>query len=111
MPFPALLLSLAVLTLPATAMAEPIEGRWRLSNGETVTYRPCGESFCSTVDTGRYAGKSVGTMTGMGFRYTGTVIDPSSDKSYDGRVEIEKNRLTLTGCVAKVFCRSQVWTR
>ncbi|WP_061934161.1 DUF2147 domain-containing protein [Aureimonas sp. AU22] len=101
---------LAVLCTPALA-AEPIVGTWRLTNGETVDYKPCGAKFCSTVNSGAYKGKTVGTVEGSGTRYTGTVVDPSSDKSYDGRVEITGDKLVLTGCVAKVFCRSQTWTR
>ncbi|WP_182085628.1 DUF2147 domain-containing protein [Aureimonas sp. ME7] len=98
------------LGAPAAA-AEPILGVWRLSNGETVSYRACPQGFCSKVNSGKYAGKTVGIMQGSGQRYTGSVIDPSNDKQYEGRVEIEGNQLTLTGCVAKVFCRSQTWTR
>jgi uncharacterized protein (DUF2147 family) len=106
----ALAAAIATAAWPALA-ADAIVGTWRLSNGETVDYRPCGGSFCSTVRTGAYKGKTAGTVTGSGGRYTGTVVDPSSDKSYEGRVEIAGDKLTLTGCVAKVFCRSQVWTR
>ncbi len=108
------LLAFAAVLLASSATAfgaEPIVGTWRLSNGETVDYRPCGQKFCSTVNSGAYKGKTVGTVEGRGTRYTGTVVDPSSDKSYEGRVEIEGNTLVLTGCVAKVFCRSQTWTR
>lgn len=104
-------LAAAVLVPQAALAAEPIVGTWRLSNGETVTYSSCGDGFCSVVDSGRYKGKSVGRLTGSGGRYVGTVVDPSSDKSYDGRAEATKSRLDLTGCVAKVFCRTQTWTR
>ncbi len=106
----ALAAALALVCGSALA-AEPIVGTWRLSNGETVDYRPCGSNYCSTVNTGTYKGKTVGTMAGSGNRYDGTVVDPSSDKSYEGRVEIQGTKLVLTGCVAKVFCRSQTWTR
>ncbi|WP_279477877.1 DUF2147 domain-containing protein [Aureimonas sp. SK2] len=105
-----LVAALALACGPALA-AEPIVGTWRLSNGETVDYRPCGSKYCSTVNSGPYKGKTVGTMEGSGSRYDGTVVDPSSDKSYEGRVEIQGGQLVLTGCVAKVFCRSQTWTR
>jgi len=100
----------ALSTGPARS-AEPIEGVWRLDNGETVTYAPCGDAYCSRVNSGKYAGKTVGRMTGGGGSYTGTLIDPASDKSYEGRASVSANELVLTGCVAKVFCRSQTWTR
>ncbi|RIY01318.1 DUF2147 domain-containing protein [Aureimonas flava] len=107
-----LVLAAALAAACGSARAdEPIVGTWRLSNGETVDYAPCGAKFCSTVNTGAYKGKTVGTVEGSGRAYVGTVVDPSSDKSYEGRVEIQGDRLVLTGCVAKVFCRSQTWTR
>lgn len=107
----ALTLSAALLSASAALAAEPILGTWRLENGETVTYSACGGAFCSTVDTGRYRGKSVGRLSGTGGRYTGTVTDPSSDKTYEGRAEADAKTLKLTGCVAKVFCRTQTWSR
>lgn len=96
---------------PDLVRAETIEGLWTVSNGEKVTYRRCGADFCSTIDTGAFAGKSVGRMSGSGPEYTGTIVDPESDKTYEGRALVEGRRLTLTGCVAKIFCRSQVFTR
>ncbi|MBB3949367.1 DUF2147 domain-containing protein [Aureimonas jatrophae] len=93
------------------ASAEAILGEWRVSDGARVTYSPCPGGFCGRVESGRYKGKSVGRMSGAGPQYTGTVTDPSTDKTYDGRAEVAGDRLVLTGCVAKVFCRSQSWTR
>jgi len=107
-------LALALALLAGTAplaQAEAILGQWRLDNGEHVTYERCGTSFCARVDSGRYKGKSVGRMSGASPSYTGTVTDPSTDKTYEGRAEVTGRRLVLTGCVAKVFCRSQTWTR
>ena len=108
---PFLLAPLLLLCGVVTASAEPLLGTWRLSNGETVTYSRCGAAFCSTVDSGRYKGQSVGRMEGSAPLYKGTVIDPRDGKSYDGRASVEGNQLVLTGCVARVFCRSQTWTR
>lgn len=111
MPHPLLVAPLLLLAGTGSALAEPILGTWRLSNGESVTYSRCGSSFCSRVDTGRYKGRSVGRMNGAPPTYTGTVIDPSDGKSYEGRAEVTGNQLVLTGCVARIFCRSQTWTR
>ena len=106
-----LALCATLFLVPVAAAAEPIVGTWRLENGETVTYSACGSAFCSTVDTGRYKGKSVGRLSGTGGRYTGSVTDPSTDKNYEGRAEADAKTLKLTGCVAKVFCRTQTWSR
>ncbi len=104
------ILALFALGLPAGA-AGTIEGTWRVQNGETVTFRPCAQGFCSVIDTGEFAGGSVGWMAPAGARYEGQVIDPESGTAYEGHASVDGNRLTLTGCVAKIFCRSQHWTR
>lgn len=105
----AIVLATSLWTVPA--LAQSIEGSWQVGNGETVTYRPCAQGFCSTIDSGAFAGQSVGWMRPAQGRYEGTVRDPEGDRSYDGHATVEGGVLTLTGCVARVFCRSQVWTR
>lgn len=105
------LIALATTMGAVPALAQSIEGQWRVQNGETVTFRPCPQGFCSVIDTGKFAGGSVGWMAPSGGRYVGQVIDPESGKAYEGHASVEADRLTLTGCVAKVFCRSQNWTR
>ncbi|MBB3996538.1 DUF2147 domain-containing protein [Aureimonas pseudogalii] len=107
----ALALCAPLFLVSAASAAEPILGTWRVENGETVTYSACGTAFCATVDTGRYKGKSLGRVSGTGGRYTGSVVDPSNDKTYEGRAEVSGNILKLTGCVAKVFCQTRTWTR
>ena len=112
-PLSAAALGTALLVLaPGTARADaPILGTWTVPNGEKVDVRSCGGAFCTTVRTGLYKGKKIGRMTGSGNSYTGTVTDPTTDKTYEGTAEIQGDALTLKGCVAKIFCRSQVWTR
>lgn len=97
--------------LVAPTVAQTIEGQWRVQNGETVTYRVCPQGFCSVIDSGEYAGGTVGWMAPGPRRYEGSVVDPTSGTAYDGHASVEGDVLTLTGCVAKIFCRSQVWTR
>ena len=111
MPYPTLLASALLLLAAAPTAAEPLLGTWRLSNGETVTYSRCGAAFCSRVESGRYKGSSVGRLEGSAPTYTGTVVDPRDGKSYDGRASVTGDRLVLTGCVARIFCQSQTWTR
>lgn len=93
------------------AHAQTIEGTWRVQNGETVTYAPCPQGFCSRIESGEYAGGTVGWMAPGPSRYEGQVVDPTSGTAYEGHATVEGDRLTLTGCVAKIFCRSQHWTR
>ncbi|WP_185983092.1 DUF2147 domain-containing protein [Aureimonas mangrovi] len=106
-----LTLAFAVALASLPAAAQSLEGTWRVQNGETVTYAPCEKGFCSVIDTGEYAGGSVGWMAPGAQRYEGEVIDPESGKAYEGHAVVEGDTLTLTGCVARIFCRSQVWSR
>lgn len=99
-----------MLAAPATA-AEPIEGRWKTASGETAQIGACGGSYCVTLKTGKYAGKRIGKMAGSGGTYVGEITDPADDKTYSGSGSVSGNKLKMKGCVLKVFCKSQTWTR
>ena len=106
----AAVLGSALLALPAWA-AEPIVGNWKTASGETAAIASCGGSFCITVKTGKNAGKKIGTLSGAGESYTGEVTDPDNDKTYSGSAAVTGNQLKLKGCVLKVLCKSQTWSR
>ncbi|SOC39973.1 uncharacterized protein SAMN05892877_106291 [Rhizobium subbaraonis] len=91
--------------------AEPIEGKWKTASGETAVIGPCGSGFCITLKTGKFAGKKIGELAGSGGEYTGSITDPVDDKTYDGAGSVSGNALKMKGCVLKVFCKSQSWTR
>lgn len=91
--------------------AEPIVGNWKTENGTTVAFQDCGGAYCARIQTGEFKGREIGRMSGSGNAYTGTVTDPRNSKTYEGSATIVGNALELKGCVAKVFCRSQHWTR
>lgn len=95
---------------PAAA-DEALLGGWKTENGTVVVFAPCADAFCATVKTGSFAGQQIGRMQGSAPRYTGTVTDPRSGKTYDGSATVNGTKLALQGCVAKVFCRTQNWTR
>lgn len=40
----------------------------------------------------------------------GTIWDPGNDKTYKSKMQVQGNRLNVSGCIA-MFCRTQVWTR
>lgn len=106
----AMALCLASATGGAFA-AEPIVGNWKTENGTTVAFQNCGGAYCARIQTGEFKGREIGRMSGSGSAYTGTVTDPRSNKTYEGSATIAGNALQLKGCVAKIFCRSQNWTR
>jgi uncharacterized protein (DUF2147 family) len=91
--------------------AEPIVGNWKTQSGETAAIVPCGGSFCITLKTGKHAGKKIGTLTGTGNSYSGDITDPANDKVYSGSGSIAGSQMKMKGCVMKVLCKSQTWTR
>lgn len=93
------------------ALADPIEGNWKTQSGETAKIGKCGSSFCITLKTGKYAGQRIGKMKPSGNKYTGTVTDPADDKTYSGSATLAGNRMNLTGCALKVFCKTQKWNK
>ena len=101
----------AGLAAVAAMAAEPIEGNWKTASGETAAIAECGGGFCITVKTGRYAGKAIGRLEGSGGSYDGTITDPAEDKTYSGSGTVSGGTLRLKGCVLKVLCKSQTWTR
>lgn len=110
-----LLLAAAVAAMmagPAIA-AEPIEGLWkRPSTGTLIKYSKCGGSFCGIVQSGSYAGQSIGKMKGSGNSYSGTVTDLEENKTYKGKATINGNTMKLSGCVlGGLICKGENWNR
>ena len=103
----------AALALSATAShaAEPIEGNWKTASGETALIGKCGDAFCVTLKTGKHAGKQIGKLSGKDGSYSGEITDPEADKTYSGSGYVTGNSLRMKGCVLKVLCKSQTWTR
>ena len=108
-----MLTGVAFLMLAGGAVAaQPIEGDWLTLKGTTAHIAPCqGDKFCITLMDGQHAGKMIGVLKGMGGQYVGQVTDPDNDKTYDGSATVTGDALKLQGCVMKVFCKSQVWSR
>jgi uncharacterized protein (DUF2147 family) len=105
-------LAAPLLTSPGIAhAAEPIEGNWKTESGETAQIGPCGSAFCVTMKTGKYAGKKIGTLSGTGADYSGEITDPANDKTYSGSAAVAGSAMKLKGCVLKVLCKSQTWSR
>lgn len=102
----------AALTGPITARAaEPIKGNWKTESGETAQIGQCGPAYCVTMKTGKYAGKKIGTLSGTGADYSGEITDPANDKTYSGSAAVAGSAMKLKGCVLKVLCKSQTWSR
>ncbi len=108
----ATILAAALLLSASAAFAEePIVGNWKTVEGDTAAIAPCSDSYCVTLKTGKYAGKQIGKMQGKGGSYTGELTDPSENKTYSGSGTVSGNSVKMRGCVLKIFCKSQTWTR
>jgi uncharacterized protein (DUF2147 family) len=106
------IITVALLFSAGTALAdEPIVGNWKTVAGDTAAIAPCGGDYCVTLKTGKYAGRQIGKMHGKGGTYTGEITDPAVDKTYAGSGTTSGSTLKMQGCVLKVFCKSQTWTR
>lgn len=101
----------AFLMTGSAFAAEAIEGNWKTASGETAVIAPCGSAFCVTLKTGKHAGKQIGKMSGKGNSYSGEITDPANDKTYAGTGTVSGSSLSMKGCVLKVLCKSQTWTR
>lgn len=107
-----ILMTVAALAFATAAgAAEPIVGNWKTQSGETAAISPCGQAYCVTLRTGKFAGKQIGRMNGEGNAYKGEITDPANDKTYSGSASISGAAMTMKGCVMKVLCKSQTWSR
>ena len=95
----------------APAMAEDmIVGAWTTQSGETAQISGNG-SYTIKLKTGKHAGKTIGSMSGSGGTYKGTITDPADDKTYSGSARISGSNMRMKGCVAKILCKSQTWKK
>lgn len=103
--------ALAVGVAGTAAAAEPIVGNWKTATGATAEIAPCGGAYCVTLKTGKFVGKRIGNLTGTGGNYSGEITDPETDKTYSGSGAVDGNSLKMKGCVLKVLCKTQTWSR
>jgi uncharacterized protein (DUF2147 family) len=106
------LLTVAIITFATSSFAaDPIVGNWKTEVGTTAAIGPCGGGYCIVLKTGKHAGEQIGTFRGRDGNYSGRITDPDANKSYDGTMTVSGNSVKMKGCVMKVFCQSQTWSR
>jgi len=102
----------ATLIMTAGALADPIEGTWKRSNGTLIKYAGSGGNYCGTVLNGEYKGKSIGCMSGSNGKYKGKVNKLDEGKTYSGKATISGGTMKLSGCVAGgIICKSESLAR
>jgi uncharacterized protein (DUF2147 family) len=100
-----------LMTTVGVHAAEPIEGNWKTTSGATAEIGQCGSAYCVTLKSGKFSGKQIGRMAGTDGSYTGEITDPETDRTYTGSGAVTGNTLKMKGCVLKVLCKTQTWTR
>ncbi|UVK38112.1 DUF2147 domain-containing protein [Mesorhizobium sp. AR10] len=100
----------ATVMMAGAAWADPIEGNWKTQAGSTAEIAG-GGSFSITLKSGKHAGKNIGSFKAAGAnKYTGTITDPDTDKTYSGKATLSGTSLKMSGCVlGGLICRSQTW--
>ena len=111
-------------TLPASASAQALEGRWaNAKRSVIVNVTRCGDAYCGTISwaTARNKEKGVapGTRVLSGLRpqgdgvYKGRAFEPKRNISGSATVrQLGADVMIVKGCaVAGLFCKEQRWTR
>lgn len=113
LPLKRILFIAATLSLATTVAhaGDPIVGNWKTELGDTAAIAPCGGGYCSTLESGKHAGKQIGTFSGKDGSYSGKITDPEANKTYEGSLTVSGGALKMKGCVLKVICESQTWPR
>ncbi len=123
----------AICSVFATAALadDPVDGLWKTQPGDTggylhVSIGPCGSAICGTIDNAfdaegnesldyEHLGKNIiwdMIPEGNGAYADGKIWAPDSDKTYNSKMSLDGNSLTVKGCVAGgLICRGQVWSR
>ena len=100
---------LAAFAIPP-ALADQIEGNWKTEAGSKASITKCA-AFCVKLTSGQHSGKRIGKLEAKNGKYVGTITDPADDKTYSGNAKINGSTLKMQGCVAKIFCKTQNWSR
>lgn len=124
-----LALSLALLiTSAAPVFAEPLLGMWQTArddngNSGIIEVAACGEALCGTLvqsfdangnpmETANIGRQIISeTVGGEGGAYRGKVWSPDRDKTYNSRLQLNGDTLSVSGCVLGICRDGGTWTR
>ena len=112
-------LCLASFAYAAPARADITKGIWSREDGNArVRVAPCGEALCAINVWIRKPGdEKVGDRLVLNVKpagpgvYEGTAFDPQRNLSFTSRITYSADRMTTSGCVLKILCKSVGWTR
>lgn len=120
--------AVAAIIFAGAALADPLEGLWQTAaddNGNFghIQVAPCGAALCGTLvksfDSGgneiasNFTGRNIisETVARGGGEYRGKVYAPDRDKTYNSRLQLSGNSLSVSGCVLGICRDGGTWTR
>ncbi len=118
--------ALAALAVPA--MADPLEGMWQTAqddngNSGIIEVAPCGAALCGTLvqsfdsNGNDMASANIGrqiiseTVADGEGAYRGKVWSPDRDRTYNSRLQLTGDTLSVSGCVLGICRDGGTWTR
>jgi uncharacterized protein (DUF2147 family) len=115
----AALASALALGLTSAAQADITNGIWRREDGKAhVRIAPCGPALCAINVWIRDPGdEAVGDRLVLEVRpagagvWEGSAFDPKRNLRFSSRITYSGDRMTTSGCMLKVFCKTVAWTR
>lgn len=121
-----ILAAVASVTMAGTALADPVLGVWKTQVDDGayahVTLSQCGAKICGVISrtfnaTGEYQSANLGKSLvwdmepkGDGEYRNGKIWQPSTDKTYNSKMDMSGNTLKVRGCIGP-FCKKQTWSR
>ena len=111
--------ALVTLASGAPAQADITKGIWHREDGNArVRVAPCGDALCAINVWIREPGdEKVGDRLVLNVKpagpgvYEGTAFDPQRNLSFASRITYSESRMTTSGCVLKILCKSVGWSR
>ena len=118
----------AVVFWGSAAVADPLEGLWRTArddngNSGLIQVAPCGDALCGTLirafdaNGNEMASDNVGRLIisetrarGNG-EYRGKVYSPDRDQTYNSRLQLSGDTISVSGCVLGICRDGGTWTR
>ncbi|NPD21054.1 DUF2147 domain-containing protein [Alterinioella nitratireducens] len=124
----ALLGAALLIGLAGMAAADPLEGTWRTAPNENgnsglIVVAPCGGQLCGTLTTAydasgnEMSSPDVGrqiiweTEPQGGGEYRGRIYDPANGTTYNSRLQLNGDTLSVSGCAFFVCRNAGTWTR
>ncbi len=105
--------------LASTAQADITNGVWRREDGKAhVRIAPCGSALCAINVWIRDPGdENVGDRLVLDVKpagegvWEGSGFDPKRNLRFSSRITYSGQRMTTSGCMLKVLCKTVAWTR